>query len=331
MTRLALLLLTSLALAPATASADGLPVGNVDAGPTGTTTPGGASRIVTLAAGNDTLVARVSRAGGEVRASRLLRGSLAIPAVALDGSAGGLSADGRTVVVIEPRLTFPRRITRLVVLGAQHLRVRDRIRLHGDFSFDAISPDGRVVYLIRYLSRTDPTRYEVRGYDIRRGRLQAEAIVDPREPDEQMHGLPVTRAMSADGRWAYTLYDGTEHPFVHALDTAGGTARCIDLDALHGNPDLFSMRLAPANGGRALAVQLRGRPVALIDRTTFRVSEPAERAAARAVPADDGSPPPWTAIGILTAAAAALALVMALAARRGARAGGASRRATARR
>jgi hypothetical protein len=327
MTRLALLLVTAVALAPATAAADGLPVGNVDAGPTGVTTPGGADRIVTLAAGRQTVVARVSRSGGEVQASRVLPRSLAIPAVALDGSAGGLSADGRTVVVIQPRMGFPRRVTRFAVLGTRHLQVRRRIRLRGDFSFDAISPDGRVVYLIHYLSRRDPTRYEVRGFDIRRGRLQAEAIVDPREPDEQMHGLPATRVMSGDGRWAYTLYDGTEHPFVHALDTAGGTARCIDLDALTGSPDLFSMRLGPASGGRALAVRLRGEPVALIDRTTFRVSAPA--AARRAAPAGDGGgAPPWTAIIVLTATAAALAGVMTLRAVRG---GGASPGATVRR
>jgi hypothetical protein len=54
--------------------------------------------------------------------------------------------------------------------------------------------------------------------------------VDPREPDEEMYGVPVTRASSPDGRWAYTLYDSPKHPFVHALDTSGRTAACIDLD-----------------------------------------------------------------------------------------------------
>src|SRR4051812_26981492 len=108
--RLPLVLVTTLALIPAAAHADGLPVGNVDAGPTGITTPGGADRIVTLAADRGTVVARVSRAGGQVQASRAVRGTLAIPAVALDGTGGGLSGDGRTVVVIQPRTSFPRRV-----------------------------------------------------------------------------------------------------------------------------------------------------------------------------------------------------------------------------
>jgi len=55
-------------------------------------------------------------------------------------------------------------------------------------------------------------------------------VVDPREPDEQMGGLAMTREMSRDGRWAYTLYEGAEHPFVHALLTDNRISVCIDLD-----------------------------------------------------------------------------------------------------
>ncbi len=44
-----------------------------------------------------------------------------------------------------------------------------------------------------------------------------------------MQGLPMTRATSADGRLAYTLYSA-EEPFIHALDTVRGSAAvCIDL------------------------------------------------------------------------------------------------------
>ena len=50
-------------------------------------------------------------------------------------------------------------------------------------------------------------------------------IVDKSEPDERMAGLPITRQTTADGRWAYTLYDGAgKEPFVHALDTVNGEA-----------------------------------------------------------------------------------------------------------
>ena len=79
-----------LALPPG-AAGDGLPVGDVDAGRAGVGTAQVPDRYVTLPAGRDTVVARVRRAGGRVRASRLLRGAFTVPAVALDASASGLS------------------------------------------------------------------------------------------------------------------------------------------------------------------------------------------------------------------------------------------------
>lgn len=264
---------------PAEARGDGLPVQGVDAGPTGVTSA--TARFVSLPAGKGrTLVARVRRDGGQVLRSRVLRGGLTIPAVAYDGSASGLSADAGTLVLIRPRARFPQPRTRLAVLDAKRLRVRSRLTLRGDFSFDALSPDGRTIYLIEYRSRRDPTRYAVRAYDLRSDRLLRAPIVDPREPDERMRGLPVTRETSADGRWEYTLYDGAgSHPFVHALDTARGEAACIDLDALTSSDRIYELRLR--SDGRDLSV-LDGRTVvASIDRTTFRVGAPGRRACGR--------------------------------------------------
>jgi hypothetical protein len=58
-----------------------------------------------------------------------------------------------------------------------------------------------------------------------------------------MRGNPLTRTTSPGGRWAYTLYDGAGGtPFVHALDTSRRTAHCIDLPALRGSNDLWSLR-----------------------------------------------------------------------------------------
>ena len=144
-------------------------------------------------------MARVRRDGGQVARTRVLPGVFTVPAVALDGSAGGLSANGGTLVLIKPRARFPRRRTPFVVLDARRLRVRDRFTLRGDFSFDALSPDGRSMFLIQYLSRRDPTRYAVRVFDLRTRRMLPKPIVDASEPDEQMRGYPITRATSADG------------------------------------------------------------------------------------------------------------------------------------
>lgn len=271
------LLATALAVGGAAAEparADGLPVLGVDAGPTGVATPDGASRYVTLRAGPTTVLARVAQQGGRVEASRSLRGVFTIPAVAYDGSPDGLSADGRTLVLIAPRAGFPRARTTLVALDAARLRVRRTIALRGDFSFDALSPDGSRLFLIQYVSRTDPTRYRVRAYDLRSGRLLPKPVVDPREPDEAMHGRPLTRATSPDGRWAYTLYDaGGGTPFVHALDTAAATARCIDLDLLAGR-DLAAARLDVPPAEDRIDLVVGGSPVATIDARTFVVEAP---------------------------------------------------------
>jgi hypothetical protein len=279
------------------AGADGLPVQGVDLSRAGVTTPGPmAPRYVTLPAGPDTVVAAVSPVGGQVRRSRLLDGRFTIPAVAYDGSPGGLSADGRTLVLIHPRKAFPRRATTLAVLDTARLRTRELIRLRGDFSFDALSPDGRLLYLVQYLSPNDPARYLVRLYDIRAMRLLPKPIIDPREVGDVMRGMPVTRTSSPDGRWAFTLYDNLgEQPFIHALDTVGRTARCIDLAGLTGFAGLYELRLKPSPDGGTLSVvhPRQDAPLAVVDTTSWKVTEPTAAETRRpspAAPDDDGRP-----------------------------------------
>jgi hypothetical protein len=306
-------LAATVAAVPASAAGDGLPVGNVDAGRTGVTSHQSESRYVTLNAGRDTLVGRVRRDGGQVVRTRVVRGVFTVPAVALDGSAGGLSADGSTLVLIKPRARFPRLRTPFVVLDARQLRVRDRFALRGDFSFDALSPDGASMYLIQYLSFTDPTRYAVRVFDLRAGRMLAKPIVDASEPDEQMRGYPITRTTSADGRWEYTLYDGAgAHPFVHALDTVGAEAVCIDLDDLVGRENLYDARLGLGDGGRTLEV--RDGDAAVLA-TVALARHRASSARPRPARASGGGPAGWT-VAVSIAAALLIAGGVALVARR---------------
>lgn len=296
------------------ARADGLPVLGIDVGGVGVSTPAGTDRFVTIPAGpNRTVVARVRRDGGHVVASNLLSGSFTIPAVAYDGSAGGLAADGKTLVLIEPRAGFPRAETTLAVIGPP-LRLLRRIRLRGDFSFDAISSRGRLLYLIQYTVPTDPNRYLVRAYDLRAGRLLAAPVTDPGKRGEKMHGSPVTRASSPDGRWAYTLYDGGGgKPFVHMLDTSARSAHCVDLDVLAGL-DLSRMRLSVDASGHRLVVRDGQKPAVLVDTRTFAVSMPQPpRGGGAAVAAVAW---PLLALPSIGACAAAFGLLFALRRRR---------------
>jgi hypothetical protein len=293
-------------VAAGAARADGLPVLGVDVGGTGVVAPSGEERFVTVPAGADTVVARVGTGDGRIEGSALLPGTLTIPAVAYDRSAGGLSGDGRTLVLIEPRLAFPRGSTQLAIVDARRLTERRRILLAGDFSFDAVSPRGGLVYLIEYLSKYDPTEYRVRAYDVRAQRLLEEPIVDPGEPDEEMGGTPVSRADGTGGRWAYTLYSRPgKAPFVHALDTAKRTARCIDLDELAGQ-DASYMRLRLDPGGHSVRVLDRGRPLLTMDTQTFALHE-------ATVAKPDGGSFPWAvaaAGGCLLAVAAVVGVAV---------------------
>ena len=250
-----LIALLALSVLAGSARADGLPVLGVDVGAEGVTTEAAAVRYVTIPDGRVTIVAQTARSGGQIVGLTRLRGSFTVPAVAYDGSASGLSADGRVLVLIEPRQSFPRADTTFAVLDAPRLRDTRVFTLRGDFSFDALSPDGSTMFLIQYVDPSDPDRYAVRAYDLSAGRLLAKPVVDPHEQGAAMRGKPLTRTTSADGRWAYTLYDGGGGtPFVHALDTAGRTAHCVDLPQLAGRRDLWQLRLNRADGGKAIRV-----------------------------------------------------------------------------
>jgi len=285
---------TVAAVAAAPAAADGLPVLGIDVGTQGVTVPASADRYVTINRGAGTLVERIARNGGKVVQLTTLTGTFTIPAVAYDSSSGGLSADGRTLVLIEPRRSFPRPETTFALLDARTLRVRHRFTLRGDFSFDAVSPRGRTMFLINYTS-PDPTRYAVRAYDLRSGRLRPAPITDPAERSDKMRGSPITRLTSADGRWAYTLYDGSgAAPFVHALDTATSRAHCIDLELLGGRGDLWQLRLRADRGGGLSVVSSSG-PVARVDLARFTAAPPSAPA--------QRDLRPWLVLGAALAAA----------------------------
>src|SRR4051794_9399599 len=307
--RLHLLAAAVLSAATATAAhADGLPVGNVDTTRTGVTIPGATERYFAVQTRGDTVLSAVRRAGGTLQRVTTLGGLFTVPAAAQDGTTTGLAANGQTLVLVRPRLTYRQRTTHLVVLDAQTLRLQRRITLRGDFSVDAISPDGRRLYLIQYTSPNDPFAYAVRSLRLADGRLDAGEIVDPRERDEVMHGMPLTRTMSPDSRWAYTLYDGAGGgPFVHALDTTGRTARCIDLPLLPGGVDLNGLRLAVR--GDDLLVRSAIGTVATIDRTSFAARRGGPKPQARSAAAPDGGFPWGLAAAVAAVAGAAVVLL----------------------
>jgi hypothetical protein len=308
--RTRLLTLAFLALVgvlPASARADGLPVIDENLAWFGASTPSvDGLRYMTFPARKGTVLAKMDMTSGQVLRSRVFPSRWSVPLVAYDASTSGLSADGRTLVLIEPRRTFPRKDTTFAVVGTRGLRTRDAFTLQGDFSFDAISPDGRWLYLVQYVAAQDPFRYLVRLYDLQTHRLRPEPIIDPREVGDVMRGMPLTRSSSPDGRFAYTLYDGAgEHPFIHALDTAEKSARCIDLHGLTGFQRLGEAKLDVSPDGGTIAVALGDEPLAYVNTRTSEVTEPADVQPTAAV--RDPSSVPWL---LVTGVGAFLLLVL---------------------
>jgi len=269
-------LAAALALVLAGAASAAGPSPGLLQGPAGITTPTQKYRFVTLHGRATTKLAAIDKATGRVVHSRLLRGEWGIPYVAFDGTVDGLSRDGTTLVIADwvqgknspfrPRSSFR-------IYGTKLLDLRSRFTLRGDFSFDALSPDGQTLYLIQHVGdENDVFKYIVRAYDLRAGRLLPQAIADKRQQGWIMRGLPMKRLASADGRWVYTLYrqDGG-YPFVHALDAANRRAVCVGIPWQGNQEPLGKAILSLADG--KLLISAGGRRFA-IDTETFDLSLP---------------------------------------------------------
>ena len=168
MTRYLVLLVASLALAPA-ALADGIAPFATQGGP-GVLAPDG-SRIVALADGAATKIVH-----GTV--SAVVAGAWGIPVATYGGDAEGLSHDGRTLVLGDLVHSWPHVRSSFLFLDPRTLHVRAVVHLRGDFAFDALSPDARRLYLIQHVDEADTTRYVVRAVDVRTLRLLPGRVAD---------------------------------------------------------------------------------------------------------------------------------------------------------
>src|SRR5712692_3420754 len=116
----------ALALVPAAAADGGGPNPGVIQGWTGVTGPGQPFRYVTLTAGTNTVLEAVRRSTGRILNWRPLTGTWGVPMVANDGTAGGLSRDGRLLVLADanPARNTPLRATsRFLLLNPRTLGV----------------------------------------------------------------------------------------------------------------------------------------------------------------------------------------------------------------
>ena len=273
MTTLARPTLVALALVAALVSSGGAVAGKggpspgVEVGGRGVAAIDGSFRYLARVKAGSTTPTAIDGDGQSV-AGAALRGVFGIPRVSFDGQLGGLAHDGRSLVLASAALGAG--TSRFAVFSTRDLRLRRMIALSGTWSFDALSPDGRKLYLVEHAAAGSPT-YRVRAYDLVRGTLLREAVIDPRQGGRAMTGVPVTRAHDPGGTWAYTLYQKPGGlPFVHALDTVRGKALCIELPWRGNQGRLFDVRMRVA--GRSLVLNTHaGKRLATIDRREFVV------------------------------------------------------------
>jgi hypothetical protein len=191
--------LAATAAFPAAARADGIAFAGVAYGGSGVASLDERLRYVTLPLPHRTMVLKID-ARGSVLAYRPLHGSWGIPMVAFDGSTSGISADGRMLVLAQPPIGRMREVSRFPIIRTKTLRHIGTVTLRGSFSFDALSPDGKTLYVIEHVNRRDVAEYQVRAYDIPRERLLPYAIRDHVSSEVEMYGYPKSRATSPDGR-----------------------------------------------------------------------------------------------------------------------------------
>ena len=258
--RTATLFVAALAVTLAATAASANPGVGIDTGLRGVRTQTGAVRYVALAApGGGTILRAIRIADGRVIRSRVVPGRYGVAVVSFDGSRGGLSADGTTLVL--PSLDRSDTRSPFAVVATRTLAVRKVITLPGLYTYDAISPTGSIVYLIEY---THSEAYNVRALDVASGALYDGVVVDKREAGEPMEGYPATRATTRDGTWAFTLYGRDREPaFVHALGTNDRVAVCIDLPWVVSRKALMHVRMAMS--GSDLVLRDRQGRVAVVD------------------------------------------------------------------
>jgi hypothetical protein len=240
-------------------------------------TAGGGTQYVAHLDRRSGVTTIASKRGGRTLASVSLRGSWGFQVVTLAGDAAGLSADGRVLVASAPPAN-PGGLagsSRFVVLRTAPLEVTQRIALRGSYTVDALSRDGRLLFLIQHVQVGDDiSRYRVRAYDLKTRRLLPRVIADKRQAGWTMRGYPVARAATANDSSVFTLYqpDGN-YPFVHALDTVHATAVCIGLPLAWTDASLLEgAKLSLTAGGTRLVVSGPhiGHPI-VIDTTSLQI------------------------------------------------------------
>ena len=195
--------------------------------------------------GDATTISPLDSGTGTAAKPFTVSGRFALP-TAYGVAPSGLSANGKWLVLAAAHPNVPTATSRFAVVELGASKLSRTITATGDFSFDAISDDGRNVYLVEHLG--SPTQYRVRVADPGGSSLSETPIVDIKVASPSMNGAYHSSVTDPNGEWHFGLYfNPTKGPFIHALNTTQLYAQCVlDLpNAGEGVRSMWSMALAP--------------------------------------------------------------------------------------
>ena len=202
--------------------------------------------IVTQLTGKAQLKA-IDPASGRTIAQTTIPAGYSLPNIAFQGPTAGISPNGQWLALTQKGTT-----TKFMVGSSSLTDAFKTIHVSGDFVFDALSNDGKSLYLIQKMK--DANHYQVRLYDVAAGALMPQPVVDKREPNEPMNGIRGDSAADSTGNYVYTVYIRDGGPFIHALPLDQPIAWCVDLPSTSAS-DIerqFHWALALSHDGRTL-------------------------------------------------------------------------------
>lgn len=276
-------------------------------GANGVSAPGSPYRYKALSPRTDddrlTVIVQIDSRRDRISRWWYLRGAYQVPVLTYNGSSSGISADGGTLVLSRFSWIYPPRSSGFAILDTDlYLRhpaepgerrpphAITRVSFPDSYTFHAISPDGSTIYLSEHLARFVSGPVRIRALDASSGELLPPAAVGPSTRERRARGVPIARATSRDGRWAYTLYTGykprpgrlslTRRALVHALDTVTGRAHRVELPQLQGHVNPFNLALQLGARDHRLTVLSApptypaSRPLLAVDTKRFEVVAP---------------------------------------------------------
>jgi hypothetical protein len=255
--------------------------------------------IVTPLTGNAQLKA-IDPVSGRTIAQTTIPAGYGLPPIAFQGPTTGLSPNGQWLALTSQARAAAAVTTNFLVGSSSLADSFKTIQVKGDFVFDALSNDGKSLYLIQKMG--DPNHYQVRLYDVSTSFLAPQPVVDKREPNEPMNGIRGDSATDPAGNHVYTVYVRVAGPFIHALPLGQPFAFCVDLPSKNPrNLELqFHWALAISRDGSSVyaanaalgtvAVMTAGQPPRIVRTAPVALSHAGDLLAGLVVSADAKGP-----------------------------------------